>query len=271
MTLTGYPPEDLVLRESFARASEQALVALAGALAEQGLGETAVVVGYLAHTEGSGAARSTRRRPSRRPPPDANPRRGAPRNAAALLYGGEVVVRYYKRHLPNYGVFDEARYFVPGHRAAGRATARGRRRADHLRGPLGGGRPVRGRRSGGRRSRLSPNASPYERAKDDARLPLVRRRAAEARATVLYCNQVGGQDELVFDGDSMAVAADGELLARAPQFVEHLLTVDLTSAPGAVPERREGRIGPMTVTRRVLSEEPVAAVPGRAGAPSSRR
>ena len=84
-------------------------------LAEQGLGDVAVVVGYLAHTEGSGPA------PVDHPPiddadrpGDANPRRGAPRNAAALLYGGEVVVRYYKRHLPNYGVFDEARYFVPG-------------------------------------------------------------------------------------------------------------------------------------------------------------
>ncbi|MDP9391267.1 MAG: NAD+ synthase, partial [Actinomycetota bacterium] len=115
MTLTGYPPEDLVLRESFARASEQALVDLAGSLAERGLGDVAVVVGYLAHTEGIGPA------PVDHPPAedadrpgDANPRRGAPRNAAALLHGGEVVVRYYKRHLPNYGVFDEARYFVPG-------------------------------------------------------------------------------------------------------------------------------------------------------------
>jgi NAD+ synthase (glutamine-hydrolysing) len=87
----------------------------------------------------------------------------------------------------------------------------------------------------------------------------VRRRAAEAHAPVLYANQVGGQDELVFDGDSLVVAADGELLARAPQFVEHLLTVDLTLHPAAVPERREGRIGPMTVTRHVLSEEPVPA------------
>ena len=82
-------------------------------------------------------------------------------------------------------------------------------------------------------SSCSPNASPYERAKDDLRLPLVRRRAAEAQAPILYCNQVGGQDELVFDGDSMVVAADGELLARAPQFVEHLLTVDLDLRPDA--------------------------------------
>jgi NAD+ synthase (glutamine-hydrolysing) len=258
MTLTGYPPEDLVLRESFARASEQAVVDLAAELARQGLGELAVVVGYLAHTEGSGPApvdavpTDADDRPS-----DANPRRGAPRNAAALLHGGEVVARYYKRHLPNYGVFDEARYFVPGtelpvvrlHGADLALTI-----CEDLwveGGPCG----VAGQ--AGVDLILSPNASPYERAKDDARLPLVRRRAAEARAPVVYCNQVGGQDELVFDGDSMVVAADGALLARAPQFVEHLMCVDLTLQPSA--DRREGRIGPMTVTRQVLSEEPVPA------------
>jgi NAD+ synthase (glutamine-hydrolysing) len=81
----------------------------------------------------------------------------------------------------------------------------------------------------------------------------------------VYCNQVGGQDELVFDGDSMVVAADGELLARAPQFVEHLMTVDLALDRSAKAERREGRLGPMTVTRHVLSEEPVAAFEARPG------
>jgi NAD+ synthase (glutamine-hydrolysing) len=81
----------------------------------------------------------------------------------------------------------------------------------------------------------------------------------------VYCNQVGGQDELVFDGDSLVVGADGELLARAPQFVEHLLTVDLALDPSAAPERREGRIGPMTVTRHVVSDEPVAPFAPRRG------
>jgi NAD+ synthase (glutamine-hydrolysing) len=273
MTLTGYPPEDLVLRESFARASEQAVVDLAAELARQGLGELAVVVGYLAHTKGSGPApvdappTDAHDRPS-----DANPRRGAPRNAAALLHGGEVVARYYKRHLPNYGVFDEARYFVPGtdlpvvrlHGVDITLTI-----CEDLwveGGPCG----VAGQ--AGVDLVLSPNASPYERAKDDARLPLVRRRAAEAHAPVVYCNQVGGQDELVFDGDSMVVAADGTLLARAPQFVEHLMCVDLTLDRTAVAERRAGRIGPMTVTRHVLSEEPVPAYepePGTVAAPLS--
>jgi NAD+ synthase (glutamine-hydrolysing) len=266
MTLTGYPPEDLVLRESFALASEQAVVDLAAALAEQELGEIAVVVGYLAHTEGSGPAPVDHRPVDDADRPgDANPRRGAPRNAAALLYGGEVVVRYYKRHLPNYGVFDEARYFVPGtelpivrlHGVDVALTI-----CEDLwveGGPCG----VAGQ--AGVDLVVSPNASPYERAKDDLRLPLARRRAAEAHAPVVYCNQVGGQDELVFDGDSLVVAADGELLARAPQFVEHLLTVDLALDPASVPERREGRIGPMTVTRHVLSEEPVPAFEAQPG------
>src|SRR4051794_11210114 len=259
MTLTGYPPEDLVLRESFAKASEQALVDLAADLDRQGLGDTAVVVGYLAHTEGAGPA------PVDTPPTDeddrpgdANPRRGAPRNAAALLHGGEVVVRYYKRHLPNYGVFDEARYFVPGNelhivRLHGIDVAL--TICEDLwveGGPCG----VAGQ--AGVDLVVSPNASPYERAKDDQRLPLVRRRAEEAHAPVVYCNQVGGQDELVFDGDSMVALGDGELLARAPQFVEHLMTADLTFDRAAVGERRDGRIGPMTVTRTVLSDEPVA-------------
>lgn len=259
MTLTGYPPEDLVLRESFARASERSLVELAARLAAEGLGGLAVVVGYLAHTRGAGPAPVDEPPTDDDRPSDANPRRGAPRNAAALLHGGEVVVRYYKRHLPNYGVFDEARYFVPGtelpvvrlHGVDVALTI-----CEDLwveGGPCG----VAG--AAGVDLVVSPNASPYERAKDDLRLPLVQRRAAEARAAILYCNQVGGQDELVFDGDSMAVSPTGELLARAPQFVEHLLTVDLSIDRARVPERRDGRIGPMTVTRHVLGEEPVAA------------
>jgi NAD+ synthase (glutamine-hydrolysing) len=270
MTLTGYPPEDLVLRESFARASEHAVVDLARTLADQGLGEVAVVVGYLAHTEGSGPAPVDEPPTDDDRPADANPRRGAPRNAAALLYRGEVVVRYYKRHLPNYGVFDEARYFVPGtelpvvrlHGVDIALTI-----CEDLwveGGPCG----VAGQ--AGVDLVVSPNASPYERAKDDLRLPLVRRRAAEAQATIVYGNQVGGQDELVFDGDSMVVGPDGELLARAPQFVEHLLTVDLALQPESVAERREGRIGGMTVTRHVLSQDPVPAyepVPGTVADP----
>jgi NAD+ synthase (glutamine-hydrolysing) len=176
-----------------------------------------------------------------------------------------VIARYYKRHLPNYGVFDEARYFVPGtelpivrlHGVDIALTV-----CEDLwveRGPCG----VAGQ--AGVDLVVSPNASPYERSKDDLRLPLVRRRAAESRAPILYCNQVGGQDELVFDGDSLVVSADGELLARAPQFVEHLLTVDLTFERAGLAERTEGRLGGLTVSRHLLSEEPVPAFEPRPG------
>src|SRR3954452_19490946 len=265
MTLTGYPAEDLVLRESFARASEHALVDLAATLADDGLGDVAVVVGYLAHTEGAGPAPVDHPDTDDDQPGDANPRRGAPRNAAALLYGGKVIARYYKRHLPNYGVFDEARYFVPGtelpivrlHGVDVALTVCEDLWVEH--GPCG----VAGR--AGVDLVVSPNASPYERAKDALGLPLVRRRAAESRAPILYCNQVGGQDELVFDGDSLVVSADGELLARAPQFVEHLLTVDLAFERTGLAERTEGRVGALTVTRHLLSEEPVPAFETRPG------
>jgi NAD+ synthase (glutamine-hydrolysing) len=176
-----------------------------------------------------------------------------------------VVARYYKRHLPNYGVFDEARYFVPGtelpivrlHGVDVALTVCEDLWVEH--GPCGVAGQV------GVDLVVSPNASPYERSKDDLRLPLVRRRAAESRAPILYCNQVGGQDELVFDGDSLVVSADGELLARAPQFVEHLLTVDLAFDRADLSARTDGRVGALTVTRHLLSEEPVGAFEPRPG------
>src|SRR2546423_4498990 len=217
--LTGYPVEDLVFRESFVAASRTALRALAADLATEGLGDVAVVVGYL---DADGPARLGA---------DAPPDRG-PRDALALLHGGRIVATYFKHHLPNYGVFDEDRYFVPGD------TLRVVR--------IGGvdvaltvcediwqaGGPFAVARSAGVGLVVNINASPYEMNKDDVRRPLVARRAREAGAAVAYVNLVGGQDELVFDGDSLIVAKDGELLARSPQFAEHLLVHDL-ELPGA--------------------------------------
>jgi NAD+ synthase (glutamine-hydrolysing) len=210
MTLTGYPPEDLVLRRSFRRASIDCLHQLAADLAAAGLAELGVLVGYLDDESG-------------------------PRNAAALLQAGRVVARYFKHHLPNYGVFDEDRYFRPGQaltvvrfggvdiglticedvwQDGGPFSAAAEARVGLL---------------------LNINGSPYERNKDDVRLALVQRRAIEAGAAVVYVNQVGGQDELVFDGDSFVVTADGSLLARAPQFVEGLFLVEL-DLPAAEPD-----------------------------------
>jgi NAD+ synthase (glutamine-hydrolysing) len=214
MMLTGYPVEDLVFRESFVAASRVALEQLATDLAADGLGEIAVVVGYL---DADGPARVSS---------DAAPDRG-PRDALALLHGGRIVATYFKHHLPNYGVFDEDRYFVPGD------TLRVIR--------LGGvdvaltvcediwqaGGPFAVARDAGVGLVVNINASPYELNKDDVRLPLVARRAREAGAAVAYVNMIGGQDELVFDGDSMIVDADGTLLTRAKQFTEHLLVHDL--------------------------------------------
>ena len=231
MMLTGYPVEDLALRASFIDASIDALSATAARLADQGLGGIAVVTGYLGRHVGP-------------PPRYGQPAEGA-QNAAALLHGGRVVVTSAKHHLPNYGVFDEYRYFLPGDRlpvfrlpcgepgqaepAVDVATAI----CEDL---WQAGGPVAVTRQARAGLLVVPNASPYERGKDSERLELCVRRAREAGATLAYVNMMGGQDELVFDGDSIIVDADGRLLARGPQFEEALVVADLdlpAAAPGA--------------------------------------
>nr|MCU0266615.1 NAD+ synthase [Actinomycetes bacterium] len=150
-----------------------------------------------------------------------------------------VVARHAKHHLPNYGVFDEYRYFVPGDSAT-TVDVDGVRVALAVCEDLWQeGGPVAWARRDGADLLLVINGSPYERNKDDVRLDLVRRRAAEAGCALAYVNMVGGQDELVFDGDSLVVAADGTLLARAAQFTDDLLVVDVGEAarPGGTAER----------------------------------
>jgi NAD+ synthase (glutamine-hydrolysing) len=218
LMLTGYPVEDLVFRESFVAASRAALHQLATDLAAEGLGEIPTVVGYL-DTDGPAKVSA-----------DAHPGKG-PRNALAVLHGGRVAATYFKHHLPNYGVFDEDRYFVPGDtltvvRLGGVDVA-----LTICEDIWQAGGPFAAARRAGVGLVLNINGSPYELNKDDVRLPLVARRAREAGAPVAYVNTVGGQDELVFDGDSMIVSEQGELLARAPQFVEHLLVHDVDVRP----------------------------------------
>src|SRR3954470_2028250 len=216
MILTGYPPEDLVLRSSFVAASLLSLDALAARLADEGAGDIAVVVGYCGRSE----------QPRTTPPALGRPA-GEPQNAAALIHGGQVVARYAKHHLPNYGVFDEFRYFVRGDRLPV-VRLHGVDVAIAICEDLWqDGGPVSVAREAGAGLLVVPNASPYERNKDDVRLELCARRAREAGAVLAYVNMVGGQDELVFDGDSIVVDRDGELRARGPQFTEDLLVTDL--------------------------------------------
>ena len=264
MVLTGYPVEDLALRSSFVEASVSTLHETASRLAADGLGGIAVVTGYL--------DRRTGLRPRLGLPA------GAPVDAAALLHGGAVAVTSAKHHLPNYGVFDEYRYFVPGDSMP------------VFRLPLAGqdpvdvaiaicedlwqdGGPVAVTRVAGAALLVVPNASPYERGKDDTRLDLCQRRAREAGAVLAYVNMVGGQDELVFDGDSIIVDASGALLARGPQFDEALVVADL-ALPAADPARPATGASPVdaqdgtVITLQRLTLPPLPARPS-ATAPRS--
>ncbi|PSK90522.1 NH(3)-dependent NAD(+) synthetase [Murinocardiopsis flavida] len=252
MTLTGYPVEDLALRRSFVDASIGAVGDLAARLDEEGLGSLPVVVGYLGRAEGAEPRYG-------RPP-------GAPQNALALLHHGRVAAVSAKHHLPNYGVFDEARYFVPGDtlpvvRLHGIDVAFAI--CEDL---WQDGGPVAAVRDAGAALLVVANGSPYERDKDDARLELCARRAREAGAALAYVNLVGGQDELVFDGDSLVVDSGGELLARAAQFEEALLVTDLElpvagTAAGAADGGGDGPAGEVAIERTTVDDAPVAAYP----------
>jgi len=207
MVLTGYPVEDLALRSTFRAASKQAIVELAAKLVDYG--DLVSVVGYLEESENK-----------------------RPQNAVAIIHRGHIVATYIKHHLPNYGVFDEFRNFVPGDKSlvvrihgvdVGIAICEDIWREQ---GPVS---ELAARTPG---LVLVPNGSPFERNKDDLRAALVKRRAREIKAPLLYVNMTGGQDDLIFDGDSIAVSADGELIARAPQFFDGLMVVDVDAKCG---------------------------------------
>ena len=211
MMLTGYPVEDLALRPSYQHASIAALDRLSADLYSAGLGDLVTIVGYLDCVD-SGPSHA---------------QISSPVNAAAVLHQGRIVARYIKHHLPNYGVFDEARYFLPGtvptHLRIGGTTITLAICEDLWR--TGG--PVEWAREVSSSLLLVLNASPYERNKTDVRRTLCSERAVEAGCAVAYVNLVGGQDELVFDGDSMVVDAKGKVIVRGAQFAEELLVVDL--------------------------------------------
>jgi NAD+ synthase (glutamine-hydrolysing) len=262
MMLNGYPVEDLALHSSFVRASRNALSDLATALLSDGHGDLPVVVGYLDHAPYSLAEdRLAKDRLAKDSKAEAS--RPLPQNCAAVLHQGEVKARYAKHHLPNYGVFDEFRIFAPG-RDLTVVRVRDVDVAIAICEDLWQeGGPVAQTRQAGAQLLLVINGSPYEQDKDDVRYDLVARRAAEAGCTLAYLNLVGGQDELVFDGDSLVVDPAGKVLARGPQFLEDLLVVDLDLEP------RKGNVADLSrqgVTHITISDTPT---PAYAAAPAA--
>ena len=260
LAVTGYPPEDLLLRPSFVRDN---LAAIDEVVA--GSRRCVTVVGFVdsssAHDQeparAADAADGEERSASA-------PTRPVIYNAAAVCAGGELIGCYRKRVLPNYSVFDEQRYFTPGDTdltlvsvagvAVGVSICEDAWTADGPIAELG---------RGGAGLVVNLNASPYNVGKAEARLAVVRDRAAESGATIAYVNQVGGQDELIFDGDSMVVAPDGTVLARAAQFTEGLVIVDVevpdaattaglavVAAPSASPASRPA-VDPVGVAPRL--------------------
>lgn len=203
MTITGYPIEDLAFRATFRRRARNAADQLACDLQAQGLGEMYVVLGTVGTSQVAEDERPT--------------------NSLLVLHDGQVIHSYDKQFLPNYGVFDEFRIFTPGHNTLtmdidgyrlgfaicediwqdnGPAAQLAEAQLDVL---------------------ITINGSPFEENKDHTRLQLCVQRAAEVQAPVVYVNQVGGQDDLVFDGGSFAVNEKAEIEARAPQFEESLI------------------------------------------------
>jgi NAD+ synthase (glutamine-hydrolysing) len=199
LAVTGYPPEDLVLRPQFVRDNLVALERLARATA----GGCAVLTGFVDRS-GTGL-----------------------HNAAALLKGGRVVARYHKVRLPNYGVFDEQRYFVPGTAECPVRLASSAIGISVCEDAWRPGLPFDRYAREGVTVIPNINASPYHRHKIAERLEICRDRARETGAWIVYVNAVGGQDELVFDGGSMVVSPQGELAWHAAMFEEDLLFVDL--------------------------------------------
>jgi NAD+ synthase (glutamine-hydrolysing) len=198
LATTGYPPEDLLLKRSFVEANLDALQKVAAST-----GDVLAVVGYVA------------------------PEDDLLFNAAALCQKGKVVATYYKHLLPNYGVFDEQRYFEPGRDHVLVETEQGVIGVcvcEDLWSPTG---PAISQGDAGAQLVININASPFHKNKLEERTELLADRARRAHASIAYVNMVGGQDELVFDGGSLVVDARGDLVARFPQFVEHFAVVDV--------------------------------------------
>ncbi|WP_343070546.1 NAD+ synthase [Nocardiopsis mwathae] len=244
MVITGYPVEDLALRNSFVSASVKATHDLAERLAAEGLGDLPVMVGFLNRREGLGARFG---QPA-----------GAPQNSTALLHNGRVQLTSAKYHLPNYGVFDEFRNFVQGDTLPV-VRLHGVDIAFAICEDLWQeGGPVKAVREAQAGMLITLNGSPYERDKDNVRLELCQRRAREIGAAVGYVNMSGAEDELIFEGDSLIVDADGELVARAPQFEDALLITDLRLPEAVQVSPPAAPVDGIRIVRHTISSRPVA-------------
>ena len=207
LAVTGYPPEDLVLKRRFVEDSRRAMEHIAAKT-----GSCTAVVGFVDGANGCW-------------------------NAAGVAADGHLLGVYHKRELPNYGVFDERRYFQPGagelvpHDIAGVSVG-----VSICEDAWVAGGPMSQLAAAGAEVVFNLNASPYHVGKLDQRLGILRERAAETGCPVVYTNLVGGQDELVFDGASLVMDADGRVVAQAPPFQEHLLIAEIeVPAPSRVP------------------------------------
>ena len=209
LALCGYPPEDLLLKPHFIENNLKAIALLAKKT--QGI---MAMVGFV----------------------DADAK-GNIYNAAAIIENGKISGVYHKKELPNYGVFDEKRYFTAGDSKDGLITIKGVTVGLSICEDIWVDQSVYARQSKkGAKVLINISSSPYETGKLKKRQELLSRRAKETNTTIVYCNLVGGQDELVFDGASMVVNAQGKTLAQAKQFKEELLLCNLAlSRPAIVP------------------------------------
>ncbi|MCV2367457.1 NAD+ synthase [Roseateles oligotrophus] len=219
LSLCGYPPEDLLLRPAFMQAATAALQSIAQELADcEGL---SVVVGHPFQ------------QPSQRDLRSKSWAVPARFNAASVLQGGQVLLTYCKRELPNYQVFDERRYFVSG-RDAGEPAAvfevGGLRFGLNICEDAWFDEPARAAKAAGAQVLCVLNASPFHVGKAEEREQRMAERARDVGLPLLYSHLVGGQDEVVFDGASFALNADGDLAARAPIFEEALTLLEINAS-----------------------------------------
>src|SRR6187551_3511005 len=251
LAITGYPPEDLLLKPQFVADNRRALNEVIRACRS-----TVAVVGYV----GQGSPTTLHRGAAGVLPAG----RHELYNAAAVIADRRLVTTYAKWYLPNYGVFDENRYFNPGRRlplVTVKGTVVGVNICEDIWLPEG---PTRGQANAGAEVIVNINASPFHVGKSRSREQMLATRARDNRVIVTYTNTVGGQDELVFDGNSVVMDHTGEVIARAKGFVEDLLIVDLNVeavARARVPEGRKpglGRKPASAIDRIVLKGRPPA-------------